>query len=88
MKKGVSRKQNANFSENQTFLTLYRNVRFFGKFDVLYFLETPAFRFALLPYYRRIFKSNFAMPKNILWLCNVCKGIIKKRIGGVKKTWN
>ena len=27
---------------------------FFGKFDVLRFLETPILRFALLPYYRRI----------------------------------
>ena len=26
----------------------------FGKFDVLYFLETPVLRFALLPYHRRI----------------------------------
>ena len=26
---------------------------FFGKFGVLCFLETPVFRFALLPYYRR-----------------------------------
>ena len=26
---------------------------FFGKFGVLYFLETPVLRFALLPYYRR-----------------------------------
>ena len=28
-----------------------RNVRFFGKFDVFCFLETPVLRFALLPYY-------------------------------------
>ena len=27
---------------------------FFGKFGVLYFLETHVLRFALLPYYRRI----------------------------------
>ena len=27
---------------------------FFGKFDVLSFLETPVLRFALLPYYWRI----------------------------------
>ena len=26
---------------------------FFGKFDVLCFLETPVLRFILLPYYRR-----------------------------------
>ena len=31
-----------------------RNVRFFGKFDVLCFLGTPALIFALLPYYLRI----------------------------------
>ena len=30
-----------------------RNVRFFGRFDVLCFLETPVLRFALLPYYQR-----------------------------------
>ena len=30
-----------------------RNVRFFGKFDVLCFLETPVLWFVLLPYYRR-----------------------------------
>ena len=27
---------------------------FFGNFGVLYFLETPLLRFALLPYYRRV----------------------------------
>ena len=31
---------------------------FFGKFGVLCFLETPVLRFALLPYYRRNFKSS------------------------------
>ena len=46
------------FSEKRTFLTPcayqgVRNVRFFGKFSVLCFLETPVLRFALLPYYRR-----------------------------------
>ena len=30
---------------------------FFGKFDVLCFLETPVLRFALLPYYRRLMAS-------------------------------
>ena len=29
------------------------NCSLFGKFDVLFFLETPVLRFALLPYYRR-----------------------------------
>ena len=47
------------FSEKRTFLTPcayqgVRNVRFFGKFSVLCFLETPVLRFALLPYYRWI----------------------------------
>ena len=30
----------------------------FGKFDVLYFLETPALRFTLLPYYRRFITNQ------------------------------
>ena len=30
---------------------------FFGKFGVLYFLETPVLIFALLPYYRRLIKK-------------------------------
>ena len=40
-----------------------RNVRFFGKFDVLYFLERPVLRFALLPYYRRsnaVYRASFS----------------------------
>ena len=40
-KTGVSRKQSTS------------NVPLFGKFDVLCFFETPVFRFALLPHYRR-----------------------------------
>ena len=46
---------------------------FFGKFGMLYFLETPVLRFALLPYYRRIttFKQNtrwnFRFCKCIFW---------------------
>ena len=35
-----------------------RNVRFFRKFDVPCFLETPVLRFALLPYYRRCMPSH------------------------------
>ena len=31
---------------------------FFGKFDVFYFLETPFLRFALLPYYRRVYPKS------------------------------
>ena len=42
------------FQENKARHQGVRNVRFFGKFDVLCFLETPGLRFALLPYYRRL----------------------------------
>ena len=51
------------FSEKRTFLapdthtvcvSRGKKCSFFGKFDVLYFLETPVLRFALLPYYRRV----------------------------------
>ena len=38
-------------------LVRVRNVRFFGKFDVLCFLETPVLRFVFLPYYRRIYSG-------------------------------
>ena len=48
-----------------------RNVRFFGKFDVLCFLETSALRFALLPYYRRIISQ-------ILFLIKQCKNVTVK----------
>ena len=34
-----------------------RNVRFFWKFGVLYFLETIVLRFALLSYYQRYFRD-------------------------------
>ena len=63
LKTGVSRKQSTpNFPKNEHFLPsdthTYKcvsggkNVRFFGKFDVLCFLETPVLKFAFLPYYR------------------------------------
>ena len=41
---------------------------FFGKFDVLCFLETPVLRLALLPYYRQTFErslSKIATMNNI-----------------------
>ena len=45
------------FSEKRTFLTPCvsggKKCSFFGKFDVLCFLETPVLRFVLLSYYRR-----------------------------------
>ena len=36
---------------------------FFGKFGVLCFLKTPVLRFALLPYYRRLFQYSFNSPQ-------------------------
>ena len=36
-----------------------RNVRFFGKFDVLCFLKTPVLRCAFLPYYRRYIMQKY-----------------------------
>ena len=64
LKTGVSRKQSTpnfpNFPKNRHFLppgyvcvSEGKKCPFFGKFDVLCFLETPVLRFALLPYYRR-----------------------------------
>ena len=64
LKTGVSRKQSMpKFPENKHFLPpdthTYvcvsgdKKCFFFGNFGVLCFLETPALRFALLPYYRR-----------------------------------
>ena len=61
---GVSRKQStSNFPKKEPFLPLDprkyvyvsegKKCSFFGKFDVLCFLETAVFRFVLLPYYRR-----------------------------------
>ena len=35
----------------------------FGKFGVLCFLETPALRFALLPYYRRTHRITIVFPR-------------------------
>ena len=62
--KGVSRKQSTpNFPKNEHFLSpdthTYMCVSgskkclFFGKFGMLCFLETPALRLTLLPYYQR-----------------------------------
>ena len=53
----IFRKTNISFPLIRTPTCAYqgaRNVRFFGKFGVLWFLETPVLRFALLPYYQRI----------------------------------
>ena len=69
LKTSVSRKQSTpNFPKIEHFLPpdthtyVYvsggKKCSFFGKFGVLYFLETPVFRFALLPYYRRNHKHQ------------------------------
>ena len=67
-----SRKQSTpNFSKNEDFLPpppspdthTYvcksggKKCSFFGKFGVLFYLETPVLRFALLPNYQQIFPS-------------------------------
>ena len=66
---GVSRKQSMpNFPLNEHFLppdmhnyvcvSGGKKCSFFGKFDVVCFLETPFVRFALFPYNRRLEFSN------------------------------
>ena len=61
---GCFRKQSApNFPKSKHFVpsdthtyvcvSVGKKYSFFGKFSVLYFLETTVLRFALLPYYRR-----------------------------------
>ena len=42
----------------QVCLSGSKKCSFFGKFDLLCFLETPVLRFALLPYYRRTVKCG------------------------------
>ena len=39
---------------------------FFGNFGVLCFLETPVWRFALLPYYRQYLYSDWPLLKQLL----------------------
>ena len=70
LKTGVSRKQSTlNFPKNEHFLPpdVYtyvwvsggKNFSFFGKFGVLSFLETPVWRFVLLPYYQRMYSRYY-----------------------------
>ena len=47
------------------YVSVAKECSFFGKFDVLCFLETPVLRLALLPCYRRIGKKR---ANNILGL--------------------
>ena len=72
---GVSRKQSTpNFRKTKIFYPLIRTCTyvcvsgsktcsFFGKFDLLCFLETPVLRFAFLPYYLRDVGSFVNMNK-------------------------
>ena len=71
------KRKHGKFSEKRIFLTLIRTRTcvcvsggkkcwFFGKFGVLYFLETAVLRFALLPYYRR-FHLYPRIEYNLKW---------------------
>ena len=63
----IFRKMNISYPLIRTRTCAYqgvRNVRFFGKFNVLCFLEIPDLRFALLPYYRRNYVKG---KKNKIW---------------------
>ena len=51
---------------------------FFGKFSVLFYLETPVLRFALLPYYRQTIISTALHPsKDWKWLVDGAYLILK-----------
>ena len=64
LKTGVSRKQSTtNFPKNEHFLPPDKKCSFFGKFGVLCFLEAPVFRFAILPYYRRVIRIGILRKK-------------------------
>ena len=72
----------AKFSEKQTLGG--KKCLFFGKFDVLCFLETPVWRFALLPYNRRI--ATFKKKKKFHPIINlnsiqVKRGSYQKHLG-------
>ena len=56
--KHVQFSEKANISNPLIRTRTVRNVRFFGKFDVLCFLETPVLRFALLTYCHSIIKIS------------------------------
>ena len=66
LKTGVLRKQStSNFPKKEHFFTPWcvsggKKCSFFGKFDVVCFLETHVLRFAFLPYYRRKSSSLFS----------------------------
>ena len=51
----IFRKMNISYSLIRTYVCVSGGNKclFFGRFGVLWFLETPVLRFALLPYYRR-----------------------------------
>ena len=50
----ISRKTNIFPPLMRTRTCAYQGVRIFGKFGMFCFLETPALKFDLLPYYRRV----------------------------------
>ena len=60
-------KARQNFPKTNTYVCVSggKKCLFFGNFGVLCFLEAPVFRFALLPYYRRleIITSGSKCPK-------------------------
>ena len=77
---GVSRKQSMpNFPLNEHFLppdmhnyvcvSGGKKCSFFGKFDVVCFLETPFVRFALFPYNRRLSFQILNVKENTPLLC-------------------
>ena len=68
----IFQKTNISYPLIRTCVSGGKKCSFFGKFDLLCFLETPVLRFALLPYYRRICSSLFWFPVLfITWSKNV-----------------
>ena len=61
---------------------------FFGKFDVLCFLETPVLRFALLPYYRQnIAIRIFAYRRAANFFSSVLSNIFSQRKALMNCCW-
>ena len=86
--KAKGRISNRVFQENKAKFSKFsirgNKCLFFGKFDVLCFLETPVWRFALLPYNRRI--ATFKKKKKFHPIINlnsiqVKRGSYQKHLG-------
>ena len=60
-----------------------RNNRFFGKFDVICFLETPVFRFAFLPNYRPNNAFDFGKDVRKKKSSNSLVSILLLKINGI-----